>query len=86
VVQLYFGRSKVIGIDLALSFPAKDLVNPELFTSLLFYYGMLTIIGTRGDRLILGIPNNNVRKQYYDYMLEQWYQFFPLNNKAPCHN
>ena len=30
--------------DLALSFPAKDLVNPELFTSLLFYYGMLTII------------------------------------------
>lgn len=58
--------------DLALSFPAKDLVNPELFTSLLFYYGMLTIIGTRGDRLILGIPNNNVRKQYYDYMLEQY--------------
>ena len=58
--------------DLALSLPAKDLVNPELFTSLLFYYGMLTIIGTRGDRLILGIPNNNVRKQYYDYMLEQY--------------
>lgn len=58
--------------DLVLSFPAKDLVNPELFPSLLFYYGMLTIVGTRGDRLILGIPNNNVRKQYYDYMLEQY--------------
>ena len=58
--------------DLALSFPARDLVNPELFPSLLFYYGMLTIIGTRGDRLILGIPNNNVRRQYYDYMLEQY--------------
>ena len=58
--------------DLIPSFPAKDLVKPELFPSLLFYYGMLTIIGTRGDRLILSIPNNNVRKQYYDYMLEQY--------------
>ena len=58
--------------DLVLSFPAKDLVNPELFPSLLFYYGMLTIVGTRGSQLILGIPNNNVRKQYYDYMLEQY--------------
>lgn len=34
--------------DLVLSFPAKDLVNPALFPSLLFYYGMLTIIGTQG--------------------------------------
>ena len=23
-----------------------------------------------GDRLILGIPNNNVRKQYYEYLME----------------
>lgn len=58
--------------DLVLSFPAKDLVKPDLFPSLLFYYGMLTIVGTRGDRLILGIPNNNVRRQYYDYMLEMF--------------
>ena len=58
--------------DLVLSFPAKDLVWPELFPSLLFYYGMLTIVGTRGIQLILGIPNNNVRRQYYDYMLEQY--------------
>ena len=26
-------------------------------------YGMLTIKGTRGSKLVLGIPNNNVRKQ-----------------------
>lgn len=58
--------------DLVLSFPAKDMMKPELFPSLLFYYGMLTIVGTRGMQLILGIPNNNVRKQYYDYMLEQY--------------
>ena len=38
----------------------------------LFYYGMLTIKGTRGSKLILGIPNNNVRKQYYGYLEEEY--------------
>ena len=47
--------------ELFTSFPARELTNPEIFPSLLFYYGMLTIKGTRGNRLILGIPNNNAR-------------------------
>ena len=54
------------------SFPARALTDPEIFPSLLFYYGMLTIKGTLGTQLILGIPNNNVRKQYYGYLLEQY--------------
>ena len=54
------------------TFPASRLTNPQTFTSLLFYYGMLTIKDTFGDMLILGIPNNNVRKQYYGYLLEQY--------------
>ena len=52
------------------TFPARMLTKPQIFVSLLFYYGMLTIKGTRGDQLILGIPNNNVRKQYYEYLME----------------
>ena len=58
--------------DLRTSFSAMDMTDPEVFPSLLFYYGMLTITGTRGSRLILGIPNNNVRKQYYGYLLENY--------------
>lgn len=58
--------------SLVTSFPAKQLTDPEIFPSLLFYYGMLTIKGTRGDRAILTIPNNNVRKQYYEYALEEY--------------
>lgn len=54
------------------TFLASRLTNPQTFTSLLFYYGMLTIKDTFGDMLILGIPNNNVRKQYYGYLLEQY--------------
>ncbi len=51
------------------SFPASELTDPEIFPSLLFYYGMLTIKETFGDMYVLGIPNNNVRKQYYEYLL-----------------
>ena len=61
------------------SFPASALTNPDIFVSLLFYYGMLTIKGTRGEKLILAIPNNNVRKQYYEYLLEQYREVAPLN-------
>lgn len=58
--------------NLETTFPAETLTNPKMFVSLLFYYGMLTIKGTHGSRLMLGIPNNNVRKQYYEYLLEQY--------------
>ena len=58
--------------DLRTSFSAMDMTDPEVFPSLLFYYGMLTITGTYGSQLILGIPNNNVRKQYYSYLIENY--------------
>ena len=60
-----------IAATLVPSFSANEMTDPETFPSLLFYYGMLTIKGTRGSRLILGIPNNNVRKQYYNYILNE---------------
>ena len=61
------------------TFPARALTNPDIFVSLLFYYGMLTIKGTFGDQLVLGIPNNNVRKQYYNYLLELYQEERSLN-------
>ena len=54
------------------SFSAYQIPKAEIFPSLLFYYGMLTIKGTRGSKLILGIPSNNVRKQYYGYLEEEY--------------
>ena len=58
--------------DLRTSFSAIEMTDPEVFPSLLFYYGMLTITKTYGSQLVLGIPNNNVRKQYYSYLLENY--------------
>ena len=58
--------------DLHYSFPAERIFDEGNFISLLYYYGMLTIIGTDLDKLVLGIPNNNVRKQYYEYLLSEY--------------
>ena len=54
------------------SFSAFQIPHPDIFPSLLFYYGMLTFKGTRGEKVILGIPNNNVRRQYYGYLEEEF--------------
>ena len=64
-------KGSTIGI-VADSFPAAQLTDPDMFKSLLFYYGMVTLTGLRGNKMILSIPNNNVRKQYYDYLLREY--------------
>jgi hypothetical protein len=61
------------------SFPARRLTDPTLFKSLLFYYGMVSITGIDGASPVLGIPNNNVRKQYYDYLAEEYAQTSPID-------
>ena len=67
---------------LTTTFPATEIANPEIFPSLLFYYGMFTITATRGQRMVLSIPNNNVRKQYYEFMLEEYQErrYIDLNS------
>ena len=60
------------------SFPAEKLTDPNIFISLLYYYGMLTMKGVRGASLRLGIPNNNVRKQYYQYLMELYEAQAPI--------
>ena len=55
-----------------LHFPASDVVKMSNFVSLLFYYGMLSISGIEGLTCKLSIPNNNVRTQYYKYILDEY--------------
>ena len=68
-----------IAATLVPSFSANEMTDPETFPSLLFYYGMLTIKGKYGSMLSLGIPNNNVRMQYYNYILKQYAQYKIVN-------
>ena len=52
-------------VNLHTSFPAEKIVETDNFRSLLYYYGLLTMCGTRGDRIVMCIPNNCVREQYF---------------------
>jgi hypothetical protein len=53
------------------AFSLKNLARPENFYSLLFYFGLLTISGLeKKEQLRLAIPNETVKKLYYEYILE----------------
>ena len=71
IIQRVATEGKILG-NINPSFPAERIFEKENFISLLYYYGMLTITGTYGSLLELGIPNNNVRKQYYEYLLTEY--------------
>lgn len=60
-------------VNLHTSFPAERVVDIDNFRSLLYYYGLLTICGTRGDMLRMCIPNHCVREQYFSF-LRDYYQ------------
>jgi hypothetical protein len=51
------------------SFPVQELVSPENFISLLYYFGLLTITGRdEENKAILQIPNESIKRLYYDYI------------------
>jgi hypothetical protein len=55
------------------SFPIAKLVSPENFTSLLYYFGLLTITGSdEENKAILKIPNEASKRLYYDYIKETY--------------
>jgi len=63
------------------SFPAEKIVNPNIFPSLLFYYGMLTIGGVEDDQVKLVIPNRNVQMQYFEYLQEMKQEEYDLDTE-----
>ena len=65
-------------VDLHTSFPSEKIADIENFRSLLYYYGLLTMCGTRGDRLKMCIPNNCVREQYLGFLRDYYQQALSL--------
>ena len=54
------------------SFPSETITQPDNFVSLLYYFGMLTIAGTRRGQIVFRIPNQVVREQIYGYLTEAY--------------
>ncbi|MDQ1354060.1 MAG: hypothetical protein QG657_4369 [Acidobacteriota bacterium] len=54
-------------------FPILELIKPENFHSLLFYFGLLTIKGTSPtQQAVLSIPNEFVKRLFYDFIKDTY--------------
>ena len=60
--------------ELVEGFPVDKLTHTGNFISLLFYFGLLTIKGVseEDEATILQVPNETVRRLYYDYIKEAY--------------
>ena len=70
-IQKLVSQGYITG-DLKTGFPAENIGKPDNFVSLLYYFGMLTIDGTSRGKLRFAIPNQVVREQLFNYLLETY--------------
>ncbi len=74
-----FGElKKIIGegrtaCNIQISFPSDRMTDPRNFISLLFWFGLLSIEGVRGQQQVLEIPNLTVRKLMYGYIRDAFH-------------
>ena len=55
-----------------MGFPAERIADPDNFVSLLYYFGLITIDGTLEGETKFVIPNQVVREQLFNYLLETY--------------
>ena len=53
-------------------FPLEEMMSADNFKSLLFYFGLLTIKGIEKDNVRLEIPNETIKRLYYDYIKQAY--------------
>ena len=71
VIQTLVSQGFVLG-DLKTGFPAENIARPDNFVSLLYYFGLTTIDGTSRGKTRFIIPNQVVREQLFEYLLETY--------------
>ena len=72
IIQTLVSQGCVTG-ELKEGFPAEDIAKSDNFTSLLYYFGMVTIGGIHRGRPKFIIPNEVVREQIYTYLLDNYH-------------
>jgi hypothetical protein len=58
--------------NIADGFPLEEMTDTNNFKSLLFYFGLLTITGREGNLYRLQIPNETIKRLYFDYISEAY--------------
>jgi len=67
--------------ELQEGFPLEELIDENNFISLLFYFGLLSIVSSEMNEQVLEIPNETIRRLYYDYIKKAYDEIgiFSLN-------
>ena len=71
IIQTLVSQGSITG-ELKTGFPAENIGNPDNFLSLLYYFGLITIDGTVRGKIRFTIPNQVVREQVFNYLLETY--------------
>ena len=71
VIQTLVSQGYVTG-ELKTGFPAEKIADPDNFISLLYYFGLITIDGVHRGKTRFKIPNQVVREQLFNYLLETY--------------
>ena len=71
VIQRLVSEGYVTG-KLKEGFPAEKIADNDNFISLLYYFGMVSIAGTYKGNTKLAIPNEVVREQIFNYLLDTY--------------
>jgi hypothetical protein len=66
-------------VNLHTSFPTEKVADIDNFRSLLYYYGLLTMCGTRGDLIRMCIPNHCVREQYFGFLRDYYQKYSSID-------
>ena len=61
-----------ITAELKEHFPSEGITDPDNFVSLLYFFGMLTIAGSKRGKIQFCIPNQVVREQIYGYLTQTY--------------
>lgn len=71
IIQTLVSQGYITG-ELKTGFPAENIGSPDNFISLLYYFGMTTIGGTLEGETKFIIPNQVIREQLFNYLLDTY--------------
>lgn len=74
VITELIEKDEISGSAIKSSFPAEQLADPGNFTSLLYYFGLITFARKEYGVNIMKVSNLAVREQIYSYLAETLYE------------
>jgi hypothetical protein len=65
-------ENKEVTAEIQTSFAVRELLQQDKFVSLLYFFGIITITGTRRGKALLKVPNKTMWEFVTQYMREAY--------------